>query len=71
MKIYIEVEGKYILLNGEKDYSNHEDEARKIEVLEEALDKIDLYKEKTQITRQRRGGYKVLKLGVHPLLKNH
>ena len=68
MKIYIELEGKYIILNNESKYTNYEDSGNEIEVLEEALNEIDNLKERIQRERQKRGGYLVKKLGKHPLL---
>ena len=71
MKIYIEVEGKYILLDNESKYTNHEDDSNEIEVLDEALNKLDILKERIQRERQKRGGYLVKKLGVYPTLNKN
>ena len=71
MKIYLEVEGKYILLSNDKKYTNHEDDANEIEVLDEALNKLDNLKERIQRERQKRGGYLVKKLGTCPMLNKN
>ena len=66
MRIYIEVDKNYVLLDKEKQYSNCDYESDKIEMLEEAISKLDEAKKQIEIIKS---SYKIKKLGLHPSTK--
>lgn len=65
MKVYVEFENKYLLLNDDKDYSNIDKDVLKTEIINEAMNLLENKKLNMEIAKQRKGGYKVKKMGVY------
>lgn len=70
MKVYIENNGKYVLLNGEDVYDNICDYYKQVETINEAMDKLEEKKLTMEILHQKKGGYKVKKMGEYPRYRN-
>ena len=71
MKIYIEQGDNCILLKDDTvDYSNIENENLKESIINEAMDKLENKKLSMEISKQKQGGYKVLKLGFYSKNRN-
>ena len=66
MNIYIKENNDYMLLTDKVNKCNIEDYERKMDFLSDIMDKLENMKLNIEIERQKKGGYKVLKLGVHP-----
>ena len=65
MKVYIEKNGKYILLNGEDVYDNIGDYYKTSEIINSVMDKLEEKKLTMEILHQQKGGYKVKKMGAY------
>ena len=61
MKVYIENDGKYVLVNEEKIYDNIRDYYKTVETINEAMDKLEEKKLTMEILHQKKGEYKVKK----------
>ena len=66
MKVFVEVDDKYILLEQDKDYSNFETDSQKTYIINEAMDMLENKKMNMEIAKQRKGDYLVKKLDKHP-----
>ena len=66
MRVFVEVEDKYILLEQDNDYSNFETDDQKTYIINEAMNMLENKKMNMEIDKQRKGGYKVKKLDCHP-----
>ena len=69
MKVFIEIDNKYILLTDELEKDNFNNDALREEIVNQAMDKIEAYKLKKELKKQKEGGYLVKKLGVYPGMK--
>lgn len=70
MKVYIENNGKFVLLNGEDVYDNIGDYYKQVETINEAMDKLEEKKLTMEILHQKKGGYKVKKMGEYTRNRN-
>ena len=69
MRIFIETNNKYFLLDSENEYSNLENDILKTELINEAMNILEENKLKKEIARQKHGGYLIKKLGINPAMK--
>ncbi len=70
MKVYVETNGKYILLDEESAYDNLNNEDFKQLVINKAMDMLEMLKLNLELQKQKEGNYLVKKLGLHPSIKN-
>ena len=66
MKVYVEVDNKFILLTEENYKDNFENEIIKEEIINKAMDRLEAEKIRMEMTRHKNNPVKMLKLGVHP-----
>ena len=69
MKIYINVNDKYLLITDELVKDNIGEDFTKVELINNAMDKLEELKMSMELKKQKNGGYLVKKLGVHPDMK--
>lgn len=70
MKVFIEIDNKYILLTDDLEKDNFNSDILREEVINNAMDKIETYKLEKEVKRQKEGGYLVKKLGKYPNKKS-
>ena len=65
VKVYVEYNGKYLLINEENVYSNENDYYKKQEFISEAMDKLEEKRLTMEVYHQKHANYKVKKLGEY------
>ena len=71
MKVFVEVDDKYILLEDGLEVDNFDNDNVRNEIISNAMDKIENYRLSKEMVKQENAGYLVKKLGLHPdMIKN-
>ena len=66
MKVFVEVDDKYILLEDGLEVDNFDNDNIRDDVISNAMDKIESYRLSKEMIKQVNAGYLVKKLGLHP-----
>lgn len=66
MKVFVEVDDKYILLEDGLEVNNFDNDNIRDDVISNAMDKIENYRLSKEMIKQVNAGYLVKKLGLHP-----
>lgn len=66
MKVFVEVDDKYILLEDGLEVDNFDNDNIRDDVISNAMDKIENYRLSKEMVKQVNAGYLVKKLGLHP-----
>lgn len=66
MKVFVEVDDKYILLEDGLEVDNFDNDNIRDDVISNAMDKIENYRLSKEMIKQVNAGYLVKKLGLHP-----
>lgn len=66
MKVFVEVDDKYILLEDGLEVDNFDNDNIRDDVISNAMDKIENYRLSKEMIKQINAGYLVKKLGLHP-----
>lgn len=66
MKVFVEVDDKYILLEDGLEVDNFDNDNIRDDVISNAMDKIENYRLSKEMIKQLNAGYLVKKLGLHP-----
>ncbi|MCI5967598.1 MAG: hypothetical protein MRZ42_04375 [Tenericutes bacterium] len=66
MKVFVEVDDKYILLEVGLEVDNFDNDNIRDDVISNAMDKIENYRLSKEMIKQVNAGYLVKKLGLHP-----
>ena len=66
LKVFVEVDDKYILLEDGLEVDNFDNDNIRDDVISNAMDKIENYRFSKEIIKQENAGYLVKKLGLHP-----
>ena len=71
MNIYITNNNDYLLLTEDLDKSTVEDYYSKVEMINNAMDALEEYKLKLEESKRINHPVNILKLGVHPDMRNN
>lgn len=66
MKVFVEVDDKYILLEEGLEVDNFDNDNIRDNVISDAMDKIENYRLSKEVIKQENAEYLVKKLGLHP-----
>lgn len=66
MKVFVEVDDKYILLEEGLEVDNFDNDNIRDNVISDAMDKIKNYRLSKEVIKQKNAEYLVKKLGLHP-----
>ena len=66
MKVFVEVDDKYILLEDGLEVDNFDNDNIRDDVISNAMDKIENYRLSKEMIKQVNAGYLVKKLGLPP-----